>query len=147
MRPAGVGSHSGSGDDGGVGGGVGCLGIGTTAATGRPGRTSDEVGRLIRNRGCTSSSEPWANRTYGLSIPIVPLIWHVLEKPVKVTCPTQTGGGKQGFTPSNLSRLQCALFERLNWPCAAVVHALVLCQKLECASSLVNATARFSAGA
>jgi len=49
--------HSALGDDRSVGGGVGCLGIRTTAATGRPGQTSDEVGRLIRNRGCTSASE------------------------------------------------------------------------------------------
>jgi len=41
--PAGMGAHSNSGDDG----GVGCLGIGTTADTGRPGVASDEVGRLI----------------------------------------------------------------------------------------------------
>ena len=43
--PAGIGSQS-SGD-GGLGGGVCGRGIGMTVATGRPGQTSDEEGRVI----------------------------------------------------------------------------------------------------
>jgi len=63
IRSTGIGAHSKgiskSGDDGGVCGGVGGLGIGTTEATGRPGWTSADVGSMIEQQECVSSSKHW----------------------------------------------------------------------------------------
>jgi len=60
-RPGGAGSHnSGEGDWEAGAGGSGGRGTGTTAATGRPGRVSEEMGNVILKRGRTLSSDSWS---------------------------------------------------------------------------------------